>query len=256
MAESIDAILHISNQDRVISTNKKRLNTIPDKKKKLRIPLKKVEYHLDKLKEKEEELFGKIRERETLVNVENDKIKKSDEKMLAVKNQKEYMASQKEIDTARKTIKRVEDQILELEEQKEKISKELADALEEYRQEKELMSEQEKEVLEEEQKLTNIIEECRKNKEEVLSKVDPEILAEYELLVARKVIPAAVAISANNCMGCAMSIPAQLFNEIMRDSVGKCPHCGRLLFYKEPEKPEKETGKSGKSKKKKTTKKK
>ncbi|MCG8334406.1 MAG: C4-type zinc ribbon domain-containing protein [Proteobacteria bacterium] len=251
MPESIDAILHISKQDRILLTNKNRLKTIPEKKKLLRIPVRKVEHHLDKLKEKEEEIYGKIRERETLVNVENEKIKKSDEKMLAVKNQKEYMASQKEIDIAKKTIKKVEDQILELEGQKEELSQKLSSALEEYRQEKEAMSEKEQEVLKEEKVLLDIIEECNKNKNEVISKVDPEVFAEYEQLVTRKVIPAAVAISSSNCMGCAMAIPAQLFNEIMRDSVGRCPHCTRLLFYKAPEKPAEDTKKKTKAKSKK-----
>lgn len=251
MPESIDAILHISKQDRILLTNKNRLKTIPEKKKLLRIPVRKVEHHLDKLKEKEEEIYGKIRERETLVNVENEKIKKSDEKMLAVKNQKEYMASQKEIDIAKKTIKKVEDQILELEGQKEELSQKLSSALEEYRQEKEAMSEKEQEVLKEEKVLLDIIEECNKNKNEVISKVDPEVFAEYEQLVKRKVIPAAVAISSSNCMGCAMAIPAQLFNEIMRDSVGRCPHCTRLLFYKAPEKPAEDTKKKTKAKSKK-----
>lgn len=248
MPESIDAILHISKQDRVLQTKQALLKNIPEKKKKLRIPVKKVEHYLDMLKEKEEELYGKIREREMLVNVENEKIKRSDEKMMAVKNQKEYMASQKEIEVAKKTIKKVEDQILELEGQKEDLSQKLASVLEEYRQEKETMTEREKEILKEEKNILDIIDECNKNKSEVISKVDPQVLTEYEVLVKRKVIPAAVQISSSSCLGCAMTIPAQLFNEIMRDSVGRCPHCGRLLFYKAPEKPAEEPKKKAKSK--------
>ncbi len=248
MPESIDAILQISQQDRLLATNKKRLSVIPEKKKKLRIPVKKVERHLDQLKEKEEEIYGRIRERETLVDVENEKIKKSDEKMLSVKNQKEYLASQKEIDIAKKTIKKVEDQILELEGSKETLSEELTTVLEEYRQEKDIASEKEKEVLEEEKVLLGIIEKCNKSKDEVINLVEPTLFAEYEVLVSRKVIPAAVAISSSNCMGCAMAIPAQLFNEIMRDSTGRCPHCDRLLFYKAPDKPAEQPKKKPKPK--------
>lgn len=251
MPNSIDAILQISQQDRVLALSKKRLSTIPDKKKKLRIPVRKVELYLDKLKEKEEEIYGKIRERETLVNVENEKIKKSDQKMAVVKNQKEYLAGQKEIDIAKKTIKKVEDQILELEVKKEDISKQLSSALEEYKQEKEALNEKEQEVIGEERDILDKIDECKKNKAEVIESVDPSVFKEYEGLVNRKVIPAAVAISSSNCMGCAMAIPAQLFNEIMRDSVGRCPHCDRLLFYKAPEKPVEQPKKKAKTKKRK-----
>ncbi|MBU2514372.1 hypothetical protein KJ966_23795 [bacterium] len=250
MPNSIDAILQISQQDRVLATSKKRLKTIPEKKKKLRIPVEKVEFHLDKLKEKEEEIYGKIRERETLVDVENEKIKKSDGKMAIIKNQKEYMASQKEIDIAKKTIKRVEDQILELEAHKEEISKQLSSVMEEYKQEKEVLSEKEQEVLNIEREILSKIDECKKSKAEVMLNVEPDVFKEYEELVNRDVIPAAVAISRSNCMGCAMAIPAQLFNEIMRDSFGRCPHCNRLLFYKAPEKPAEQPKKKTKPKKK------
>ena len=250
MPESIDAILDASKQDRILSTNLQRLTVIPEKKKKLRIPLRRVEIHLDQIKEKEEEIYGKIRERETLVFVENEKIKQSDKKMLMVKNQKEYVASQKEIDIAKKTISKVEEQILELEVQKEEIAQKLAQALEEYKQKKEIMVELEQEVLVEEAKIMGKIDECKKIKSEVIAKIDPEVFQEYEKLVMSKVIPAAVAISSSNCMGCAMAIPAQLFNEIMRDSFGRCPHCDRLLFYKAPEKPVEVVKKKAKPRKK------
>ncbi len=237
MPESIEAVLQVSKQDRILLTNKNNLKAIPEKKKKLRIPVRKVEIHLDKLKMKEEELYGRIREREILVEVENEKIKKSDVKMLAVKNQKEYMASQKEIEVAKKNIKKVEDQILELEEKKEDVTKDLTQVLEEYKQKKEVVSEAEKLILEEEKVILDTIEACEKTKSEAISKIPEDLLASYQHLLKRKMIPAAVEISSSSCMGCAMAIPAQLFNEVIRDKNGICPHCGRLLFYKAPEKP-------------------
>jgi len=237
MSKSSEAILLLSKEDNLLQVNRKKLKALPDKKKKILMPLKRVEFALDKLKEQEEEICGQIREREMLVEVENEKIKRSDERMLAVKNQKEYVASQKEIEIARKTIKKVEDQILELEEQKSSITQELAQILEEYKQTKEQVGEAEQEVLSQEKVYLEKIEAYESLKDELLPLVEPELVEVYNKLNRRKMIPAAVQISNASCQGCALSIPAQLFNEIIRDSVGKCPHCGRLLFYKEPEKP-------------------
>jgi predicted nucleic acid-binding Zn-ribbon protein len=132
------------------------------------------------------------------------------------------------------------------------VAKELADILAEYNQEKESVLEEEQEVLAEEKTILEKIDTCNKLKAEVSSKVDPGMMEEYEALVKRNLIPAAVAIGTSSCLGCAMAIPAQVFNDIIRDLSGKCPHCGRLLFYKELEKPEKEK----KEKKKRATKKK
>jgi len=250
MQESIEAIIRISKEDRTVRTSSNQLKAIPDKKMKIRVPFKKAEILVGKLKEQEEQINGQIRERETLVNVENEKIKKSDEKMLLVKNQKEYVASQKEIDLAKKTIKKMEDQILELEEKKETVTNELSTAVTAYENEKETASVAEQEVLEEEKILKEKIEAYGKLKAELLPKIDPELITTYEKLTKRNIIPAAVEISRNNCMGCAISIPIQMFNDIMRDSVGKCPHCGRILFYKAPEKTEEDSGKKKKAKRK------
>lgn len=248
MDKSNEAIIRISKEDRILRTSSNHLKAIPEKKRKIHLPLRKAEVLLDGLKEQEEEIHGQIRERETLVEVENEKIKKSDEKMLSVKNQKEYVASQKEIDLAKKTIKKMEDQILELEEKKETIVSELTAAQSVFEQEKESASIAEKDVLDEEKLLKEKIDAYDKLKEELLPKIDPDLISTYEILTGRNIIPAAVEISQNNCMGCAMSIPIQMFNDIMRDSVGKCPHCGRILFYKAPEKTEEESGKKKKAK--------
>ncbi|MBT4088457.1 MAG: hypothetical protein HN580_27520 [Deltaproteobacteria bacterium] len=240
MSKSSEAILQISKEDRLLQTSQKKLNALPEKKKKIQLPMKRVESVLDKLKEQEEEICGQIRERETLVQVENEKIKRSDERMLAVKNQKEYMASQKEIEIAKKTIKKVEDQILELEGEKDTVTQELTQILEEYKHTKETVGAAEKEVLAEEKFVFDKIEAYQKMKDELLPQIDPELVEVYNKLTKRRIVPAAVEISNPSCMGCALSIPAQLFNEIIRDLVGKCPHCGRLLFYKAPEKPKEE----------------
>ena len=74
MQESIDAIIRISREDRILRTSNNNLKAIPEKKRKIHLPLRKAEVLLDSLKEQEEEIHGQIRERETLVEIENEKI--------------------------------------------------------------------------------------------------------------------------------------------------------------------------------------
>ena len=88
-------------------------------------------------------------------------------------------------------------------------------------------------------------------KKELIGKIDADLLKKYEKLCQRKIIPSAIEISAPNCQGCAIAIPAQLFNEIIQFSNGVCPHCGSLMFYKKPE-PVEEEPKAKKKKKRKT----
>ena len=108
----------------------------------------------------------------------------------------------------------------------------------EYEEEKEAFAGDLKIIEQEEKELQLKIDAYDKLRAELITKIDGKLLTKYEVLVERNIIPSAVEISASHCLGCALSIPAQLFNEIIQHSSGVCPHCGRLLFYKEPEKPE------------------
>jgi predicted nucleic acid-binding Zn-ribbon protein len=235
MQESIEAILRLSQEDRSMQANRNLLETFPDKKKKLRVNLDQIGRRLDELNNQKKDLEPQIKEREALISIENDKVLQADEKMLAVKNQKEYYAMQKEIDTAKKTIKRMEDQILQIEEKVTPINEELKLVKLEFEEEKLQYENKTKSVLEDEEKIQSQIKKYDRLKIEVMNSVDPALAAEYEELTERKLIPAAVEISGPYCLGCAMAIPAQKFNEIIQAKRGECPHCHRILFYKAPE---------------------
>ena len=247
MQDSIKAVLQLSKEDRMVQSSHKLLNSFPDKKKHLQEPLAKVEHQILNYKNKIGTYTQQIGEREKLVLIEKEKIKKSDLKMQAVKNQKEYAASQKEIETVNKIIKRVEDQILELEGQKEPIEEKLNTITVEYSEEKVILDKKLEKLVEEETSVKEKIGIYNALKKELLNKIDTDLLQKYEKLSQRKIIPSAIEISAPNCQGCAIAIPAQLFNEIIQFSNGVCPHCGRLLFYKKPkpveEKPKTKTKK-------------
>ncbi len=249
MQESIEAILRLSREDRSIQTNRNLLEKFPEKKKKLRVSLDRIGKRLNELNTQKKDLEPQIREREVLITIENDKVSETDKRMLSVKNQKEYFALQKEIDTAKKTIKRMEDQILLIEEKVIPIDDELKLVKVEFEEEKVLYQNNAKSVTEDEEKIQSQIREYDESKIKLMNNLDPVLALDYERLTKRRVVPAAVEISAPYCIGCAMAIPAQKYNEIIQATRGECPHCHRILFYKPPEpKPEPETKKSKKKK--------
>ncbi|OGG96186.1 MAG: hypothetical protein A2508_02945 [Candidatus Lambdaproteobacteria bacterium RIFOXYD12_FULL_49_8] len=232
MQESSLAILQIADQDRQILHSQQKLSQIPDKRAKVRANLDKVDQRLKKVSQDRSLLKLQVKLRERLIEVENKKIEESNRRMMEVSNQKEYMAVQKEIDLATRTIRKVEDQILDLEERVEPFDVELAEVEEIRTQEAARFEEQDKELAAEENKLSQTILAAKKEIETLTSKVGAELLAKYQKLVARNLTPAAVAIDDAFCLGCAISIRAQIFNEIIRAGQGECPNCRRLLFYR------------------------
>ncbi len=72
--------------------------------------------------------------------------------------------------------------------------------------------------------------------ESVAESIDPEIINTYNTIKDTiGGIPVA-AVSNAVCQGCHMNIPAQMYNELQRaDSIKKCPHCQRIIYWKQDE---------------------
>ncbi|MDT8446823.1 MAG: hypothetical protein RRB13_08000 [bacterium] len=232
MQDSSEALLQIADLDRQILHHQKGLETLPAKRAKIRGALDQVETELEKAQKEQNNLSLQIKLRERLVELEKSKINAANERMMGVNNQKEYMAVHREIDASTRTIKKVEDQILALEEQMEPL-KEQAASIETRHQEESGRFEQEDQVYkDEEAHLSESITQAEATIKALKPKVEAELLEKYERLMLRHLIPAAVGIDDAFCGGCAASIRAQIFNEIIRAGSGECPSCRRLLFYR------------------------
>lgn len=234
MQVSSEALLQIADLDRQILIHQKSLDTLPAKRAKIRATLDQVEAERAKIAKSQETLQTQVKLRERLIELEQGKIKSANERMMGVNNQKEYMAVQREIDASSRTIKKVEDQILNLEEQMEPLKAQL-DEVEKSRQEAAAQFEADDQVYKtEESEKSQIISSAKEQIAQLKPQVAAEWLAEYDKLMERNLIPAAVGIDDAFCGGCAASIRAQIFNDIIKEGAGQCPNCKRLLFYRPP----------------------
>lgn len=250
MQDSIKHLVTISREDKNNLIYEKKLKAFPAKKKKIKAVLNKIKKQIKENQTKIEDFDQKVKERESLISIEKEKSQKANTRMQAVSNQKEFAATQKEIDASNKIIKRVEDQILEYEEKKEVINKMLEELRADYEAEKQNINGDLEKIESEENDLNAKIEAYRSQKAKLLPLVDETLIADYQKLFDQNVIPSVVEITNSSCMGCAMTIPPQLFHDAIKQQAVKCPHCGRLLFYKAPEVVENPKGKKKKSSKK------
>ena len=68
---------------------------------------------------------------------------------------------------------------------------------------------------------------------EIVQTVDGELRRRYEMIFSRRGGLAVVEIREGTCQGCRMRVPAQLFNEIQRNThVILCPSCQRILYWR------------------------
>ena len=167
---------------------------------------------------------------ESSLSSNQESIKKSEERLFAIKTHKEYEALQKEITDTRKENFEIEDRTISVMTEIEETEAALAEEKENYATLEEQYAQQ---IAEKEKKIEELEisrKPAEKEKSEILSKIDPKILPLYEKIFKRN--GRALALAENEkCTSCNINIPPQLYNEILRRTkLVQCPNCKKILY--------------------------
>ena len=157
--------------------------------------------------------------------------------MLEVKNNKEYQAMLKEIDTAESTRSDVETEIIAILEELDKLSV-LVKKDEEILKESRIQYEQEKKTIEDDLNAVDTDAAGLEQKRSELQKNVPgDLIARYEKIKKRNRGLGVTSVWKAVCSGCHMNIPPQLYNELQRsDELFSCPNCNRIIYFQDMEK--------------------
>ncbi len=171
------------------------------------------------------------RAKEAEIQQTNEMIKRWDARLKEAKSGREYQAFMREINGAKKDIGEIENTVLKLMEEMEKIDKgreQQKQQLDEIGKRLQQMSAQSRERI---SFLAKQIEGFEAERGRIAESVSAGLLGLYEQIRKQRSI-AIVAVKKSVCQGCYMNIPPQLYNEVMMNSrIIHCPHCQRILFY-------------------------
>ena len=167
---------------------------------------------------------------ESSLRSNQESIKKSEERLFAIKTHKEYEALQKEITDTRKENLEIEDWTISVMAKIEEIEAVLVEEKENYAN---LEGQYAQQILEKEKKILELEISrgpAEKEKNEIVSKIDPKILPLYEKIFKRN--GRALALAENEkCTSCNINIPPQLYNEILKQAkLVQCPNCKKILY--------------------------
>ena len=187
---------------------------------------------MQELKTKIEAADAKRKELETELTDELSRIKERQSKMMQVQTNREYQSLLKEIEDSKKSNKEKEDEIVQLMEQVESLTKIMTE-------EEDLCASEGKQLQGEGKKLAkrasavnskkNVI---AKSRDKKAQDVKAGLLKKYDALRVRRNGKAVVGVTATTCQGCFMNIPAQQFNDVLRgEKLITCPTCQRILFH-------------------------
>jgi predicted nucleic acid-binding Zn-ribbon protein len=234
MENELDLLVKIQGFDYEAKEAKARLTQIPEEITRLETEIKTKEDDLEHSETRIQELKKTYKLKELEIADNEGKINKLNTQTFAVKTNEEYRAILNEVEFLKKSNSEVEDEMLTILEEEEKIensidksrteSKEYVDTkkakIDDLRNECESMQEKQKTA------------EVRL--EDNLAKL-PDDLKELYGRIARVRGTAVCMITDNTCTGCYANLTHQFLNELKkRNKILICGNCGRILVYTEP----------------------
>ncbi len=175
-----------------------------------------------------------------LAELEGQK-KKDEERLMAIKTNKEYQAALHEIETIKNHIKGKEDLILEGMEAMDEAKTKLKESESELTRAKAAFEEQKQQIEVELKAYLEEVDGQRQERDSLMSQLADDIQREYQRLLKAKNGRAVAVVAYEQCMGCSMKIPAQTYNEVVQGkTIQFCPNCNRILLVNNEENLEQE----------------
>ena len=211
--------------------------TLPEKMEKLDEAFLTFQNEIERNKRKYDEAKARHGECENKIKKINEGIVKTKERLLEVKNNKEYQAMLKENETAEVTRSDVETEILAILDELEKLSvlvKQDQATLNEHKQK----YEGERSLIEAD--LDSIDADFiswEQKRAELQAKTPADLLAKYEKIKKSNNGIGVISVWKAVCNCCHMNIPPQLYNELQKTSeLISCPNCHRIMYFQNMDK--------------------
>jgi len=230
--EQIYSLVKLQKIETETNDIKLKLDDVSKKFDKLDAGLAEFEQTLEDEESYLNELKKKYRDFESDTQTNISRVKKSQGKLGAIKNNREYQSVLKEIEEVKAKNSIIEDEMIECLELTEKTEKsislkmdELVQLVDQVKLEKENIKQ---EMAEGKEKFARLENDWKK----MSSIVEPELFKTFIRVKETQVGEIAIVpVKDAVCRGCNMNIPPQMYNELyLGDTLRFCPNCQRIIY--------------------------
>lgn len=234
MNPELKQLIRLQAIDLSIQEIRTRVEKFPSISKALDEKLRAAQAGLETAKEKAKGNQTTRRKLEGDVSATEAKISKYRDQMLSVKTNEEYKAVQKEIEHAQTTIRKVEDEILNLMMEAESTQIEIKSAEARLKEDQQRVSEERQDLEKVNLQDLSALESYLKERKEIENAVSSDLLPRYERVRKHRGGIAVASARDYMCEVCKVRIRPQVFQEIMKnDQIIPCDACQRILYYPE-----------------------
>lgn len=235
MKDQIDILVSLQQIEMESSTVKSHLNVLTKHLELLNANQSKLNRSISDETEKIEEFRKQYRSCESDIKQNQIMIKRSQDRLNSIKNNREYQALQKEVEELKRTNSATEERMIDLLNQIDECEKKMASLKVDLEQvENEIVTEQQN-VGTESQTAEAKLQELDQERQKLSARIEADVLKLFQKVQSKQtrgnaVVPVQDAV----CHGCYVNIPPQMYNELQRcDQLRMCPNCQRIIYWKQ-----------------------
>ena len=234
MQAVLEKLLILQDRDQKIRQIQLEVKTLPQQRKNLEAQLAANAATLESLKQRARQLEIERKKLELDVGTRQNSISRLKTQQYETRKNDEFQAIGHEIERYEKEIVQLEDQELELMEQADKLKSEISTQEKMAAAGRDSVNRQLVDLDQKAKTLEARLGDLAKEREQLATTIDEDVLYRYERLFSSKGDAAVVAVEHGVCTGCHMKVTTQTAVRAKSDSeIVSCEQCGRILYAPE-----------------------
>lgn len=232
MHPDLERLIALQRLDSAATEAQRRLAEEPEQEKAFEARLEAVRQQSAATKERLSESQHARRGIEKDVAVQQGRLSKFRDQLMAVKTNVEYQAMQKEIEFAQGEVKKLEDAILERMLEADDLTAAVKKAEAGLASEQKAVEADRKALASELAALKASLERITPERAELVASLDRQVLALFELVSKRRNGVAVAEARDGICTICHVRLRPQVFNTVRRnEQIVQCDSCNRILYF-------------------------
>jgi predicted nucleic acid-binding Zn-ribbon protein len=230
----LEQLLILQDRAQKIRQVEAELKSLPHERTSLEAQVSAASANLEAIKDRARRIEVNKKNLELDIGTRNESIARLKTQQYETRKNDEFAAMGREIERYQKEISGLEDQELELMEQADQLKAQIAAEDKQTAATKASIVKQVADLDGKQATLGGRLEELKKERDELASKVDEDLLDRFNRLFASKGDAAVVALEHDVCTGCHMKITTQTAVRVKGGKeIVSCEQCGRILYFSE-----------------------
>lgn len=234
LKSQIGHLVSVQTIDSEIYALKEEKESKPQEIQQLETSFQEKKQHLATLETKILDLQKQRKENEIELASKEENMKKLQTQLYSLKTNKEYQTMLQQINNTKADASVVEDKILVLFEEADKMKSEIEQEKQKIKQQEQLFNESKKEIENRIKEIDDRLSQLEAQRTQALFGIEHRILTQYERILHNRDGLAIVKVKNDSCAGCNMMVPPQVINLIkMYEKIITCEVCNRILYIDE-----------------------